>query len=206
MSTTSTASSLVSRVQISAVWVALGGGLLRQCRGCAFWRPKADGWSVALDDSKGTWFDHRDGCGGGVLDLVQHVLHCTRAEALRWLADLAGVTLDNRPPTAADRLRWSRAQREAEELTVWRREQIDLLRAWRNHFWDASQAAQRWLQAHVTEPADLDNPLTVAALRSASDGERIGDALNDALDNIGELAPDAMRELRSRLSGVKVAA
>ncbi len=200
------ASEIVSRVRISNVWRALGGGSLRQCRGCAFWRPKADSWSVAVDDAKGTWYDHRDDCGGGVLDLVQHVLHCTRQEALKWLADLAGVTLDNRPPTPADRARWAHASREAEVLTAWRREQIALLRAWRNHFWDASQDAQRWLRMHATEPADLDNPLTVAALRSVSAGERIGDALNDALDGIGELTPDAMRELRSRLSGVKVAA
>jgi hypothetical protein len=75
----------------------MGGGELRRGRGRAWWRD-GDGWNVALDDRRGCWYDHRDGIGGGVLDLVVHVRGGTRQDALRWLADLTGVALDGRPP------------------------------------------------------------------------------------------------------------
>jgi hypothetical protein len=87
---------IVSRIRISDVWQALGGAELRHGRGPAFWRG-GDGFNVALNDSKGAWFDHASGEGGGVLDLVQKVRGTTKADALRWLADLTGVAFDERP-------------------------------------------------------------------------------------------------------------
>jgi len=39
--------------------------------------------------------DHRDGLGGGILDLIQQVRGGSRGEALRWLADMRGFTLDD---------------------------------------------------------------------------------------------------------------
>jgi hypothetical protein len=52
---------------------------------------------VSVDDRRHGWYDHRDGIGGGVLDLVVHVRGCTRRDALRWLADSMGAVLDDRP-------------------------------------------------------------------------------------------------------------
>jgi len=92
-----TAAEVVARVPISAVWRALGGGPLRYGRGQAFWRESADGYNVSLSDIKGVWHDFAGNVGGGVLDLVQHVQGGTRAEALKFVADVGGVTIASMP-------------------------------------------------------------------------------------------------------------
>lgn len=51
------------------------------------WRYRGKG-SLSIDVSKGTWFDHEAGRGGGVLDLIRHENHCSIGEALRWLENI----------------------------------------------------------------------------------------------------------------------
>ncbi len=119
-----TAADILSRVRISQVWRALSGGKLRHGRGRAWWR-EGDGYNVSLNDAKGTWYDHAAGEGGGVLALVQCVRGGSRADALRWCADLAGVPMEDTPLSAADRARWA-AERRAIERDLpaarhWRR-------------------------------------------------------------------------------------
>ena len=101
-------------VAITAVWRALGGGELRRGRGRAFWRD-GDGLNISLSDTKGTWYDHRDGIGGGVLDLVLHVRGGNRQGALRWLADSFGLPLEDRPLTPAERRQYSRDAKLTED-------------------------------------------------------------------------------------------
>jgi hypothetical protein len=84
-------------VRISEVWRLLGGQPLRHGRGKAFWRG-GDGFNVAIDDDEGLWMDHVDGIGGGILDLILRVNGASRADALRWLADALGVSLEARQP------------------------------------------------------------------------------------------------------------
>jgi len=122
-------SDFLSRMSIVQVWAALGGGTLRHNRGQAFWR-KGDGFNVALTDAKGTWFDHVAGEGGGILALVSLVRGGSHADALRWLADLAGVPMQDTPTSAADRARWARERRELEQrlpaALYWRRAAVGL--------------------------------------------------------------------------------
>src|SRR3954469_20951823 len=80
----------LAAIPILDVWYALGGGTLRGRRGRSFWRA-GDGYSVALDQAKGTWFDHRAAHGGGTLSLVETVLGCSRVDALRWLEQNCGL-------------------------------------------------------------------------------------------------------------------
>ena len=80
----------LAEVDIVSVWSALGGGQLRGKRGKAFWRG-GDSDNVSLDGAKGTWFDYRDGKGGGVLALVETALGCSRSDALRWLEANCGL-------------------------------------------------------------------------------------------------------------------
>lgn len=94
-----TAAEIVERLRISEVFRSLGGEV-RGHRGRAFWR-NGDGWNVALDDAKGTWFDHRDSVGGGLLDLVMLVRGTDRRAAIDWLAELAGAELDKPKPCSA---------------------------------------------------------------------------------------------------------
>jgi hypothetical protein len=70
---------------ILKVWHALGGGPRRRGRSKAFWRG-GDGFNVAIDASKNTWYDFARGEGGGILGLIQRVLDCDRRAASAWLA------------------------------------------------------------------------------------------------------------------------
>ena len=58
------------------------------------WRYRRRG-SLKVDTAAGTWFDHEATTGGGVLDLVMHVLALDRAGAVRWLRE--GGYLDHAP-------------------------------------------------------------------------------------------------------------
>jgi hypothetical protein len=80
----------LAEIGILDVWKAVGGGPLRGRRGRAFWRD-GDGFSVALNLAKGTWFDFRDGRGGGSLALVETAHGCDRRTALRWLEANCGL-------------------------------------------------------------------------------------------------------------------
>ena len=125
------AKEIVVRLRISKVWRTLGGGELRSAgqgryRGRAWWR-HGDGWNISLDDTHGIWHDFRDDLGGGILDLVVHVRGGDRQTALKWLAPLAGVALDDERLSPADRAEWGRRQRALErDLPAARRWQ----RAW----------------------------------------------------------------------------
>jgi hypothetical protein len=101
---------LVESTNIITIWEWLGGGELRHSRGKAFWRDGA-GLNVSLDAEKGCWFDHAESTGGGKLDLIVQVQHCSRHDALTWLSGMSGIALDSIPLTEEDRERWRDDQR-----------------------------------------------------------------------------------------------
>jgi hypothetical protein len=107
------ANEIVSARPITEVWSALGGGPLKKNRGKAFWRD-GDGWNISLSNTKQTWRDFAAGAGGGVLDLIQLVRQCSRQDALRWLADYAGIPLVDRPLSPEEKRAYAEA-RGAEE-------------------------------------------------------------------------------------------
>ena len=76
--------SCIGEISILDVWRRLGGGELRGSRGKAFWR-RGDGFSVSLNLEKNCYYDHRDGCGGGIVALVETALGYSRADAVKWL-------------------------------------------------------------------------------------------------------------------------
>ena len=96
-------------IDIMQVWTMLGGGHLRGGRGQAFWRD-GKGYNVSLEPDKGAWFDHRDGVGGGILDLAVKGLG-SRQEAIKWLQDNCG--LDAGKPME-DKSAWVKFKREEE--------------------------------------------------------------------------------------------
>ena len=104
----------LAQVRILDVWQAVGGGELRGNRGRAFWR-EGDGYSVSLNLERNTWYDFRDGRGGGVLVLVETALGCGRAEALAWLETHCGLSPRKRA-SAEERRRYARAKVAAPAL------------------------------------------------------------------------------------------
>jgi hypothetical protein len=108
---------LIASIRISEVWSALGGPPLRHGRGRAWWR-NGDGYNVSVNDDRGAWFDHAQGQGGGVLDLVQTVLGCSRTAAFNWIAEFAGVPIDSRTPPQ-DLRRACKQLREERRAAQW---------------------------------------------------------------------------------------
>jgi hypothetical protein len=107
-------SEIIARLGINDVWLALGGPPLRGGRGPAFWRGSRD-LNISVSTERNCWHDHARDQGGGILRLVETVLGIDRRAALAWCADLAGVRLDDRPYTDAERREWGRRRRAAEE-------------------------------------------------------------------------------------------
>src|SRR6266849_2375796 len=111
-----TAAGIVAARPISEIWVALGGDPPKHGRARAFYRDGDNPQAVSLNDSKAVWYDHRDRNGGGVLDLVQHVLSCDRRAALGWLADFTSLPLEDRAFKPAERREYERRSAQAERL------------------------------------------------------------------------------------------
>jgi hypothetical protein len=105
---------IIGAATITTVWRALGGPEPKRGRAPAFYRDGDNPQAVSLNDGKGCWFDYRDNKGGGVLDLIQHVRGGDRGAALRWLADLNGVPLDDQPATYVERRAFAE-RRESEQ-------------------------------------------------------------------------------------------
>jgi len=144
-----TAAEVVAAGRISEVWAALGGDPPKHGRARAFFRRGNSSSAVSLNDAKGCWFDHRDGVGGGVLDLIQRVHGCDRTSALRWLADLNGVPLKDHDLSPAERReharRAQRAKQEAQDLILWKGRLVDALRRERGRWWAIYHASLRYL-------------------------------------------------------------
>jgi hypothetical protein len=111
-----TAAAIVAAQPISAIWIALGGDVPRHGRARAFYRNGDNPQAVSLNDAKACWYDHRDHVGGGILDLIQLVRCCNRLSALRWLAEFAGLQLDDRSFGSTGRKEYGRWRTQAKQL------------------------------------------------------------------------------------------
>ena len=135
---------ILEQTRISDVYQALTGKKPQRTgtdtwRGPATWRG-GDGLNVALDDSKNVFHDFVSNEGGGVLDLVQRIDGGSRQEAVKWVADFAGVPLDDQPLSREQRHEWAEERRRIEHhlpvAALWRRaatkladELLDVLKA-----------------------------------------------------------------------------
>ena len=108
-----TMAEILARVKISEVYSVLTGKQprpvgLNAWRGPAVWRG-GHGHNVSLNDVRNVWHDFTANEGGGVLDLVVRICGGSRHDALRWLADFAGVPLDSRELSATQRADWAKS-------------------------------------------------------------------------------------------------
>ena len=77
------------------------GSTVRGDRATAAWR-NGDGLNVNLDRERGLFYDHRDGRGGDVFNLVQLSRGCDFIDARKWLEDFNGIAYGGRPyPTSS---------------------------------------------------------------------------------------------------------
>jgi hypothetical protein len=147
------AADIVSHLRISDVCRALG---IEPQRGriSAPWRETRDR-NVSLNDSAGLYCDHVDGDrGGGILDFVSRVRSCSRRDALRWCADLAGVPIDDTPLSAADRAHWAQEKRAIER-------DLPAARYWRRAAVALTEELLCVLKSQIFDPLEKDPPTIV---------------------------------------------
>jgi hypothetical protein len=151
-----TSADVIAAVHISVIYTGLTGTKPRPAgagrfRARAVWRD-GDGYNVALDDSRGCWYDFKTGDHGGVLALVQHVRGGTKQEALKWVASFAGMELDDHQLTSVERERYRQqiviAKREAADLKAWRDGLLAVLREHRNGFLASYHKAKNYVLAN----------------------------------------------------------
>src|SRR3974390_1346821 len=68
----------------------------RALSGATEWRYGTNG-SLSVDLAKGTWFDHENQVGGGVLDLIKHETGLANGAAVGWLRDELGIDVPASP-------------------------------------------------------------------------------------------------------------
>jgi hypothetical protein len=174
---TTTVADIISARPLSQVWDALGGSPPKRGRARAFFRDGDNPFAVSLNDEKGVWFDHRDNIGGGVLDLIQRIRGCDRRAALRWLAELNGITLDDHPLTDTERREYARQRAEASELVAWKGQLVDALKRERERWWGIYHAALRYIVDN-----GLEAPLGDAAATLYEIAEERIEILNSQVD------------------------
>jgi hypothetical protein len=186
-----TASQVITCARISRVWLWLGGSALKGRRGQAFWR-EGDGWNVALDDERGCWYDHARSEGGGVLDLIQRVLGCSRQQALEWLAEHVGVSLDHKGSTQPEHARWQERRRgteiDARAVTRWRRAALWSLVRLRNAYWRAERVASQCARTILANPR-LESESFWEQIWELTLSDRQGDEINAAISVLEAATP-----------------
>jgi hypothetical protein len=141
---------ILTRVQITRIAEIHGIKLDRtKRRAIANWRDGKN-FSISLNDDKNVYHDFVTGEGGGVVSFVQLVRGCDRKEAVRWLADYAGVALQEMTP--AERRDWGRrigaVRPNAEALVAYKRETLEALRYRRGQLQRAYHNAVKFVLSH----------------------------------------------------------
>jgi hypothetical protein len=178
-----TPTEIITATNITAVWIALGGDLPEHGRARAFYRNGDNKHAVSINDEKACWFDHRDNIGGGMLDLIQHVLRCDRRGALSWLSNFTGLPLGGRPQTAAHRARTARARNEGMELVKWRKCITASLKEQLAHWWRVYHETLRYILKYGL---DSEKGCVFANLHECAEAEI--DRLRKQLDNFTALS------------------
>ncbi len=194
-----TVGDLLDRASISDVWADLGGGELRHGRGKAFWRD-GDAYSVSLNQDKNVFFDFVTGTGGGVLMLIETVLGCDRRNALRWLADHLGVSLDDRQPlTREEKRRYAQrrsgAESKAQNLTGWRRDTLRRLRGERNPLYESENMASAVARTLLAETGGGDDEAWAHIFEHALDDQR-ADQIDREIQRLESATPAELVVIR----------
>jgi hypothetical protein len=124
-------------------------------RAVAKWRGGKH-FSVALDDEKNVFHDKVANQGGGLVAFVQLIRGCDKKTAVQWLADFAGVALQEM--TDDERRGWARrigaVRRNAEALVAWKAETLEELRRHRGRIQKTYHNAVKFVLSHDAEECE----------------------------------------------------
>jgi len=101
--------------------------------------------TLSFNETKGAWYCFSCGEGGGKVALVSKVYGYKPQQALRWIAGIAGIELDQWTSTQAlqHAAAMQQAAAKANRLVEWRNQVIDELREQRDLFQDLYYWARR---------------------------------------------------------------
>ncbi len=193
---------LLDRITVSELVVTLGGGPIRRGRCRAWYRDGRSSTSLAIEDSRGCWYDHGAQRGGGKLDLIQTALDCDRRAACDWLAAHQGVELlrSSRQSRRGFAVRRAAAERRAADLTRWRAARLNELREARNAKWDGYRMAETWrLRNQGQRPTDWRWSASLCFIHDLD----IGDAYAQELERFERMSPQELAAERER-QGVRL--
>ena len=89
------------------------------------------------------------------------------------------------------------AERQAAELEGWLEDKLSLLRRIRNLFWDRAKLAESWMRGDGLT-VEMDHPHMVEAIKATTTDARLGDRINEAVEQLLSMEPGAVRGLRDR--------
>ncbi len=139
---------------------------------------------------------------GGVLDLVEGVIGCSRSEALRWLAGCLGVTLRGQF-SRTERVRYARsratAAATAEDVADSRERMLTSLREARNDFYRDERLVSAIAQDEMANPTGLSEDHWDFIWSHALDHQK-GDELHELIEEIENGRLEDLIEIRRRLS------
>jgi hypothetical protein len=159
------------------------------------WRYGRKG-SLSIDIERGTWFSHEEDAGGGVLDLIRRERKCSVAEALRWIKDDLGATIEpvrdtTRPPAP-------RANYTDLAVAMWHESIPAAGTLAERYLRGRALPCPDWLRFHPRAPFKKDDsgarrllPCMIAPMRSLIDG-RITGVHRTALTPSGQKVAKAM--------------
>ena len=189
---------LVERTRLSLLVPALGGPPVKRGRCRAWFRGGRNDSSLSIDDARGGWYDFGTGLHGGVLDLIQTALSCSRRDAAVWLANFNGANLSfGRLHNSGQwRQRRQTAETKADDLSQWREGvRRELIRR-RNYLWDSEACVSAIARILLTHPVADDRWAWDYIWEHALDDQQ-GDELQHQLEVFESWSPRQLMTIRS---------
>lgn len=191
-----TVTDLCSMLSWEQIVTSLGGPLLRHGR-CEAWFREGDNKSaLSFDDAKGVGYDFATGQGYNKIGFVCLLNHCTRPEAAKILAGIAGFNLESssRESIAKAKDQALNRQRDLLALRQWRDQLLAAVRDPRNLAWDRANRLNR-----QTTSMDPDDPKTWESVKFELDSRERADAIDGWISLVLAMTPAELRALRRDL-------
>ncbi len=194
---------LIARTRLSDVVAALGGPEVKRGRCAAWYRGGDNPTSLSIDDPRRWWRDFKTGEYGGILDLIQIVVGCSRSEAAEWLAGYHGTSLARQSPqqTREWRRRHEQAEQAANELTAWREKTSRALLDERNRLFNSEGVCSAAARVFLAQDDPSGEELWDGIWAGVLDGQR-ADELQRELERLEFASPAQLAVLRGATQSV----
>ncbi len=189
---------VISRTDLRDIVRELGGPEIVNGRCAAWYRDGKSKRSLSIDAQR--WYDHGTQRGGGVLDLIQLVLGCTRRNAAEWLAAFYGLSLGARTPKEIRKWRRRKVETDGavDDLAEWRAGRIQALMVERNRCYANERVAEAEANRLIGEGRSLDEEYLWALVNSQVIDRGRGRDSETQLNELEALPPADLALMRNQ--------